>query len=390
MDAKANLRSANRASEEEPMEEKVVTEEMKEVPVQVKKSHEDVYWDEMERQYKAFHPDGGHPAQDILKDYYQLNQAASVNQKTLVVGKRAFSNCTRVLIIAGLEGTGHHALKDVLNYCFHKKICAKAANLTDILFHRTPANSLGLFGAADTSHYDLLLENTLSALLALSNSTNDAASQDDQLFIVGLETVNTAGMMSYPNYNDQYTKTLDRPDLLPLAILAEAANIDLRIIITQRRAYDILFSTHLRRGFGHGFEPRVLVDNAVALHRQMSQLDPNYLLCLPYHQSSQFNDTQLEIIRKFLHPRISTAIIQKMWTKFNPIDRSNTNVTAGSLDLHNPRRRYHHRKLIVDKRNPTVEEVAAMHKEMKLHQYNLVRLGWELDAINALCPPLLG
>lgn len=66
-------------------------------------------------------------------------------------------------MVAGLEGTGHHALRAVLNPCFAQKICVTAVNLTNILFYRTQTNSLGLYGAGDAVHYDLLLENDLSS-----------------------------------------------------------------------------------------------------------------------------------------------------------------------------------------------------------------------------------
>lgn len=148
-------------------------------------------------------------------------------------------------MVAGLEGTGHHALRAVLNPCLAQKICVTAVNLTNILFTRTQTNSLGLYGAGDAVHYDLRIEKVLFSLQDIAAAAKNM--ERSQQHAIVMQLLSTSGMMSYPNFDDASTKSLDHPDYLPLVLLAGAANVDLRIVVTQRRAYDVLYSTHLRR-----------------------------------------------------------------------------------------------------------------------------------------------
>lgn len=145
-----------------------------------KENEEDVkYWERMEDFHRKANPDGERPAQEVLRKYFQKSAVSAPERNSLLFEKKAFSNRTRVLMVAGLEGTGHHALRAVLNPCFAQKICVTAVNLTSILFYRTQTSSLGLYGAGDTVHYDLLLDNVLSSFKdiakAAKNTDNSAA-----------------------------------------------------------------------------------------------------------------------------------------------------------------------------------------------------------------------
>ena len=67
----------------------------------------------------------------------------------------------------------------------------------------------------------------------------------DIMYDIGLSFVHGSGMFSYPNFNAQ-NKTLNHPDIILLAMIAELSHIDLRVIILQRKALSILSSTNHR------------------------------------------------------------------------------------------------------------------------------------------------
>jgi hypothetical protein len=75
-------------------------------------------------------------------------------------------------------------------------------------------------------------------------------------------------MLSYPNLNTE-DKALNHPDVFALAVMAEKVGIDFRVLVLQRDAASILWSTE-KRHFGDVQEPKILIDNAAALYSQVS------------------------------------------------------------------------------------------------------------------------
>lgn len=212
--------------------------------------------------------------------------------------------------------------------------------------------------------------------------------------------------MSYPNFDDVSTKPLDHPDLLPLVLLAEAADIDMRIVVTQRHAYDVLYSTHLRRNYGHGSEPRVLIDNAALLYSQLLLILVS--LSVSHTQSASFNGSQVSAFQRFLHPNIDNDFMRHMWSQLNPVDRSaaaavlaalNTSTIMTATDMKHQQRkifRQSHRQQQLShqhehqsRRLHGTSEVARHEELQQRNQCNALRLTFEIDRINALCPALL-
>jgi hypothetical protein len=120
-------------------------------------------------------------------------------------------------------------------------------------------------------------------------------------------------MLSYPNYNGLH-KALDHPDISTLAAAAEWAGLDLRVILLQRDAKDILTST-ARRNIGGREEPKILLDNAAALFAQMSLIDPNFYHCINYKELGSLSPVGKDKLAQFLHPSLVPPIIDKLLAK---------------------------------------------------------------------------
>eukprot|EP01036_Dinobryon_divergens_P028578 gene28578-37542_t len=228
--------------------------------------------------------------------------------------KKTVYNNTRVLIVAGLEGTGHHAISAMLGICRRKRpqFCEADKELSDklMLWERSRLAVHGLFGSSDTSESLKISADVRSYLQNLGNNRSG-----NHLIYVGNDVSSENGMFSYPSFTGRF-KSLDHPDIYQLAILAEQANIDLRILVLQRNAVSILKSVE-RRHFGtkEGEEPKILIDNAAALHAQLALLDRRFFFCLDYELLAEIKSTALQReLAHFLHedemPKILTDMIK--------------------------------------------------------------------------------
>ena len=145
--------------------------------------------------------------------------------------KKTVYNSTRVLIVAGLEGTGHHAISAMMEICRKRRpeLCEADKELSDklMLWERSRLAVHGLFGAFDTSISLQLSIDIRSYLQSLANNHTG-----NHLIYVGLGVTEENGMFSYPSFTGKF-KSLDHPDVYQLAIIAEQAGIDLRILVLQ-------------------------------------------------------------------------------------------------------------------------------------------------------------
>jgi hypothetical protein len=240
-------------------------------------------------------------------------------------------------------------LKGAFSACYNASICIASKNLTADVFYRVGDKSHGLFGSADTHYNQKHLDILYHDLQILHSEQGEG-----HLHIIGLEVVAGGGMLSYPNFNDGQTKALDHPDLIPLAALTEAANIDLRIMILLRNPHDVLYSA-LSRNFGGTSEAKILIDNASLLNNQISMLDPRYFICIEYEKWKEYTISQLTEIGKFLHPRLDEETMKSMVEQIR------------SPSLHN------------NTNDETIEKFSS------LHEYTIFRLSLEVEKTKQLC-----
>ena len=103
-----------------------------------------------------------------------------------------------------------------------------------------------------------------------------------------------------------------------MAVLAEQAGIDFRVLVLQRNGLEILKSVD-RRDFGQAEEePKILVDNAAALYAQLALLDRKFFHCLHYERLNNFTPKSKKELIDFLHPENMKDIMTQMLTQIRP------------------------------------------------------------------------
>mmetsp|Transcript_8991 Transcript_8991/g.13395 ORF Transcript_8991/g.13395 Transcript_8991/m.13395 type:complete len:177 (+) Transcript_8991:188-718(+) len=111
--------------------------------------------------------------------------------KVYHVQKTHFNDKIRVLFIAGLEGTGHHAFSSMFTVCEKKNLCEVERKITELTMNFTGGRQNlvhGLFGAVDSG---LSFELALATKLALKEVANR---DGDHLYFLGLERIANSGM----------------------------------------------------------------------------------------------------------------------------------------------------------------------------------------------------
>lgn len=192
-----------------------------------------------------------------------------------VIRKSMYSNSTRFVFVAGIEGTGHHLLAVLFKECYDLGLCIEDTRLESPIIPAKKNFSGGIFfvnGKEDLSTVERSRENFVNRLRAARND------HPERLIIL-----NTLGivMSSYPNFGGP-DKVFKRPDLPVLAHLAEEAGVDLRVLVLTRSPKDILVSTTVHRKFGGMQEALVLADNAAVLAAQVQLVDPKFVMCAPF------------------------------------------------------------------------------------------------------------
>ena len=235
-----------------------------------------------------------------------------------MIRKTSFSNTNRLLIVAGLEGTGHHAFTTMFDVCINVTIsnvtstkgrCRPVPELTSTLMFNNATRRVGLFFANDAANAGIYLK-TIKKMMASLNKPTDNDNNIPTLYIIGIDHPTTSGMLSYPNFGDPQ-KTLNHPDIAVLARIAELVNLDFRVVVLQRSADSILMSTQNRR-FGGPREGRILSDSAAALYSQLKLLDPRFFYCIQYHDLSTLSDDKKRELIDFTHPIVIQSLLPQM------------------------------------------------------------------------------
>lgn len=169
-----------------------------------------------------------------------------LDRKASTVKKTQFQSQNRVLFIAGLEGTGHHAWEFAIYFCTSRKVCIVEKELTEAMMHIEPSKWMlyGLFGN-EGAHEDA---KHLAFIYNRMRTIGEGRAGECALRIIGIGLVRSSGMLSYPNY-DVLNKALARPDIITMAAIAESARVDFRVLVLQREPASIMASVE-RRMFG--------------------------------------------------------------------------------------------------------------------------------------------
>ena len=178
----------------------------------------------------------------------------SPTEPDLVI-KKAYDKPSRMVFVAGVEGTGHHAMRSFFDACVlsdkHPK-CEMEVELSKklMLYDENQKRLEGIFGTklAHESDHHIKYSTTLKDVFKRMNELSRM--DTNHLSVVGLSYGNwfgaESGMLSYPNY-DGVDKALDVPDIVFLASLAESAGLDLRIVVLYRTDVKALLNSYTRR-----------------------------------------------------------------------------------------------------------------------------------------------
>ena len=193
------------------------------------------------------------------------------------VPKVTVSSQVRFVFVAGLEGTGHHAMTDLTKRC--GATCVADGGISRNLYTNGD-HPKGAFVFGDQTAAQIVAHRN-ATVAAFRQQAAALGSGPPRLVFLNCKRRTTGQvMMSYPTLGGP-DKVLHRPDVRVLAELAEEAGVDLRVVVLQRNALDILMSTTIHRKFGSDtHEASVLADNALALAAQLRAVDSAFFECV--------------------------------------------------------------------------------------------------------------
>ena len=222
---------------------------------------------------------------------------------------------------AGLEGTGHHAWRSIFlkcpsdaNYPASKGQlpasattpfnCIFADDITEILYRGFDGTG-GLFNPGSAKQL-LDKKNELRTAFEEMQRKYEGAPEGTVVLLNLHETSKGSGFMSYPNYRG-VDKPIHHPHLQLLALVAEEARVDLRVLVLQRDARAIYRSNTVNRHFGDApvHEGLILAANAMSLHGQLELIDGAFFSCS--HSLEPMSTEVFGDIANFLVPGFPAA-----------------------------------------------------------------------------------
>jgi len=250
-----------------------------------------------------------------LKPYIALVQEIIQQRKKQnnYLQKRIFNDKIRFIFIAGLEGSGHHALREMFEACHTQGLCITSAQLMRALSNgREHPIGISVYPKdTNTTEINQRRNNFISILKQMATKFSDTS--NDTLIILntmiphktemdGITHSGGIGMQSYPNFNGKQ-KIYNHPSIQDIARAAENAKVDLRILVLARPSKAILRSTTKNRHIAtESTETLILAHNAAILSAQLQLIDPRFYICMPYLQLANYSFWLASHVAQFLHP----------------------------------------------------------------------------------------
>lgn len=166
-----------------------------------------------------------------------------------VTAKTVVSSRLRVIIVVGLEGTGHHYFEQVFKSLFKRH--NNLAVLSACFISRGIYLNRSMDGTV--SNYRKLREVMRSGMKTLAAS-EDHLEAPGTILAVQKQTAkdrrkcSLLGEMSFPNGHGP-NKVLKYPDIQQVAQIAEEEGVDLRILYLQRSAKSMLISSTIHEDY---------------------------------------------------------------------------------------------------------------------------------------------
>ncbi|CAE7232178.1 unnamed protein product [Symbiodinium natans] len=186
--------------------------------------------------------------------------------------KTATSSQVRFVFFAGLEGSGHHFWHEMIK----RLPINRSEDLSRALFDGQHG---GFFNADEHSRGDYAED-----IAKLMSEMEMNLSSTPGCKVVALNGVEpqVSGMMSYPNMGGK-DRAGRNPDIFALAKLAEAAGVDLRIVLLTRHPESMVQSMcerNYEKDVAHAV--REVAMTISLLSEQLELLDPSYVACWTY------------------------------------------------------------------------------------------------------------
>ena len=221
--------------------------------------------------------------------------------------KRIESQTCRFVFFAGIEGTGHHVW-----HSLWKKLGPSAASsipLTYALYDHW--NMTGFFNTFDGEVRARSAESIKQLMISISQNHSTPNDVTMIALNVGYRDQELTGMMSYPNFMGQ-DRAIQNPDVHALANLAEAAGVDLRIVLMLRHP-----ASTVRSGLRRNFEPdwlhavKTYTLTLALLTAQLNLIDPSFIACWDYETPTAGLSDLLSSIGARQHPTDFDKVMDK-------------------------------------------------------------------------------
>jgi hypothetical protein len=241
---------------------------------------------------------------ELAWNYYQYIKSNNVRS----IKKNVYSSNTRLLFVAGLDGSGHDILKTMFNSC---KSCKAAPSLSHALMYHDEKHEVlrGLFSTNDTETVMQQFSLVADEMKKLVGGPND-----EELHIIGLSLMPGIEIMSYPN-SHTHERVMNHPDLQILAFLSEKLNIDLRILVLQTSSQILLSDVT------SPLEERVLIEAASAFYTELKLLDSKFLYCISPEKIYSMSTDERQAMAEFIHPSIVPKVLNEMWKEVKPLEQ---------------------------------------------------------------------
>ena len=210
------------------------------------------------------------------------------------ITKTRFSNNTRFIFVAGLEGTGHHFLGNILQGSHIFRVSSADPIRCNLM---RLDSSRGLFDLnMDSDAYHQQEQKTIKLFRTLSSNSTSFTLRVLNTHIDANENCYT-GMMSYPNG----ISGTSWPDLGSLAEMAERAGIDLRIIVLTRPSIPMIrsISSRVRNVQKNSHLAEI---GAIKLSKQLSSIDASFYSCVSYDDLTSVTRDAIQKLQNFLVP----------------------------------------------------------------------------------------
>ena len=214
------------------------------------------------------------------------------------------SNHVRFLFVAGVEGSGHHAWGELFRVCEHAPkaslTCVFPQAMIQLLWDGADAyegNTTGLFNTMDGARHRMLQGHIVQAF---KRKLRQARRPSLYILNCAEHVAVGVGEMSFPSFRGKHT-SIQLPDMVLLASLAEQAGADLRILLLTRSTTSVLRSVLLRGFDGQNMrlQSTMQTSGAMAMNAQLAALDARFVACVD-HQAL-LNGTVGDRVGAFIH-----------------------------------------------------------------------------------------